>query len=98
MNLKFETIVQILRKIIQLNAVIILKKVVTNTIDKLSQKVAAKWTFILLWGMNFQWFVPMGNTEVAQTVIPVLQDPTSPAVRSAVRNAHPADLDPLRLG
>ena len=46
MNLKFETIVQIFRKIIQLNAVIILKS--TNEYyQKLSQKVAAKWTFIL---------------------------------------------------
>ena len=47
MNLKFETIVRIFRKIIQLNAVIILKS--TNEYyRKLSQEVAAKWTFILL--------------------------------------------------
>ena len=40
MKLKFETIFQIFKKIIQLIAVV--------TIEKLSQKVAAKWTFILL--------------------------------------------------
>ena len=44
MNLKFETIVQIFRKIIQLNVVIILK----NTNEYYRKKVAAKWTFILL--------------------------------------------------
>ena len=38
MNLKFEAIVQIFRKIIQLNVVIVLKS--TNTIKKLSQKVS----------------------------------------------------------
>ena len=42
MNLKFEAIVQIFRKSTFL-------KTLTNNIEKLSKKVATKWTFILLW-------------------------------------------------
>ena len=45
MNLKFETIVQIVRKIIQLNH---FEKYYANTNEKLSKKVAAKRPFILL--------------------------------------------------
>ena len=47
MNLKFEAIVQIFRKIIQLNTVIFLKST-NNYYRKLIQKVSSKCTFILL--------------------------------------------------
>ena len=49
MNLKFETIVQIFRKIKQLITVVILKS--SNEYHRKSQKVATKWTFILLWSV-----------------------------------------------
>ena len=49
MNLKFETIFQMFRKITQLNAVNILKRPNEYYRKIISKKVAVKWTFILLW-------------------------------------------------
>ena len=66
MNLKFESIVQIFRKIIQLNAVNILKSTNEYYRQKLSKKVAAKWTFILLCSAPKTYFVSFKSSIGSQ--------------------------------